>query len=611
WKYELQTGIWTNVTPAGFGGAFGGISVDPQNSSRLLASSLNTWMLQDGGYGDRIFLSDNGGTSWTDVVSRGFDLDPNGISWIDGSTIHWAGSVEFDPFDTKKAWIISGNGVFQTDDIDAATNVWKFQVTGLEETVPLDMISVSNGPVVSAIGDYGGFMHMDVAEYAPAHSPHMGTTYGLAVASLNPKVMLRIGEEKMYYSEDGALTWTLCNRTGSKGSVAISADGKVMLHTSESSSTIYRSVDKGNTWTPASGISLGWAKPVADPVNAQRFYVYNPGTGKISISSDGGMSFTSGGTAGIGGSKIIRAAPGVEGEIWVPLYGGGLARSIDSGQTFAKINNVTYCTSVGFGKEAKGSVHPTVFVYGRINGVVGIHRSSDRGSTWVRVNDDAHEYGGPGNGQFVQGDMNVFGRVYMSTAGRGIVYGESNQSCLPAYLVPEVAVNSELAVQSTIASVASGSTVRLTTDAPAGGGWSWTGPDGFTSSGSETVIDNIQPEMSGVYTLRYTNASGCESGTVYFSVSVSETVAGAGRNLEGRVDVYPNPSGDSVKIRNAGKVTVVHVRSADGRIAQSIVNGGGDFFELSLRDFAAGVYVLEFIDVQNKTIGMKKIVRQP
>jgi len=40
------------------------------------------------------------------------------------------------------------------------------------------------------------------------------------------------------------------------------------------------------------------------------------------------------------------------------------------------------------------------------------------------VNDDAHEYGGPGNGQFVTGDMNTFGVVYMSSVGRGIVYGK-------------------------------------------------------------------------------------------------------------------------------------------------------------------------------------------
>jgi hypothetical protein len=34
-----------------------------------------------------------------------------------------------------------------------------------------------------------------------------------------------------------------------------------------------------------------------------------------------------------------------------------------------------------------------------------------------------HQFGGPGNGNFVQGDMNTFGVVYMSTVGRGLIVG--------------------------------------------------------------------------------------------------------------------------------------------------------------------------------------------
>ena len=34
-----------------------------------------------------------------------------------------------------------------------------------------------------------------------------------------------------------------------------------------------------------------------------------------------------------------------------------------------------------------------------------------------------HQFGGPGNGNFVQGDMNTFGVVYMSTVGRGTIVG--------------------------------------------------------------------------------------------------------------------------------------------------------------------------------------------
>jgi xyloglucan-specific exo-beta-1,4-glucanase len=75
------------------------------------------------------------------------------------------------------------------------------------------------------------------------------------------------------------------------------------------------------------------------------------------------------------------------------------------------------------GLAAPGETYPTVFIWGQVEGQPGVHRSTDWGQTWLRINDDAHQFGGPGNGSFVIGDNNVFGRVYMSTAGRGIVYG--------------------------------------------------------------------------------------------------------------------------------------------------------------------------------------------
>ena len=52
----------------------------------------------------------------------------------------------------------------------------------------------------------------------------------------------------------------------------------------------------------------------------------------------------------------------------------------------------------------------------------GIYRSQDAGQTWALINKDK-VYGGPGNGNFLVGDLNEFGMVYMSTVGCGIVYG--------------------------------------------------------------------------------------------------------------------------------------------------------------------------------------------
>ena len=45
-----------------------------------------------------------------------------------------------------------------------------------------------------------------------------------------------------------------------------------------------------------------------------------------------------------------------------------------------------------------------------------------RGRRWVRVNDDEHQYAWTGSA--ITGDPRVYGRVYVSTNGRGVVYGE-------------------------------------------------------------------------------------------------------------------------------------------------------------------------------------------
>ncbi len=422
WKYNISSGDWTDITPSGYTRAFGGISVDPNNPDRVVASTINTYMSQGGAWGDRIFLSTNGGTSWIDVVARGFSMDPNGVTWIEGHSIHWAGSVEFDPFDTEKVWVTSGNGIFVNDNI-STSGTWRFLVKGLEETVPLGLVSIPGGPVISVIGDYDGFRHTNINQYEPIHNPQMGTTTGLAVAAQNTDKMVRVGNE-MYYSTDMGVSWTKCTKNGKHGQVAISADGNTFLHCPSGSSTTYRSTNNGSSWSAVSGLSIGDARPLGDPVNSNKFYVYNPASGSILVSTNGGSSFTAAGSVASWGSKVIRVAPAREGDVWVALNGGGLTRSTNSGQSFSAISGVSYCGAVGFGKETSGSSYPTIYIWGTVGGVRGLYRSTDEAASWMRVNDDAHEYGGPGNGQFVVGDMNVFGRVYMSTAGRGVIYGE-------------------------------------------------------------------------------------------------------------------------------------------------------------------------------------------
>jgi len=75
----------------------------------------------------------------------------------------------------------------------------------------------------------------------------------------------------------------------------------------------------------------------------------------------------------------------------------------------------------GFGKGAAGASYPSLFLVGTIEGVRGIFRSDDAARSWVRINDDRHQWGLV---LLVTGDPRIHGRVYVGTHGRGALYGD-------------------------------------------------------------------------------------------------------------------------------------------------------------------------------------------
>jgi len=425
WKYTIASGAWLDVTPKGWTRPFAGVSVDPRNPQRLVVSTINTFIPQGDAKGDRIFISSDAGNSWTDVIARGYQRDEAGVPWLKGHAIHWAGSVEFDPSDPRAVWVTSGNGIFRSANIDASPATWTFTVAGLEETVPLGLVSMAGQPLVSAIGDYDGFVHDEPSRHGRIHHPEIGTTTGLDAAALRPQTMVRLGDA-MLITRDGAKTWTRTpTLQGKRGRVAISADGATLVHTPQGSTTLFRSVDAGASWTPVRGLAGRDLRAVADPRHPNVFYAYDEKA--LMVSTDGGATFAPRAALPAGGSRLIRPAPGRAGDLWAPLKDGGLRRSLDGGASFTRIANIGYCGAVGFGKAAPGQDYPSVYIWGSLDGERGIYRSLDQGATWQRINDARHQYGGPGDGHFIVGDMNRFGVVYMSTAGRGIVYGRPAQ----------------------------------------------------------------------------------------------------------------------------------------------------------------------------------------
>jgi xyloglucan-specific exo-beta-1,4-glucanase len=424
-KYHLDKGTWADCTPGMVTSrGYSGIDVDKNNPAKIVATTYNWWNnQQQWGWGDAVFYSEDGGITWKEKVHRNnATMSSNGNSWIHGA-IHWAGCATFNP--AKPGWVfaVSGNGVFATGNIAATQPEWRFMSKGLEETVLLDLISIPGGPLISSVGDQGGFVHNDILQ---PPTKQISQSSGFAFAGLVPSTIARVATD-LYLSNDNAATWNKIAPTPdamTKGKVAVSADGKTIIWKSskDNQEKCWRTRDMGKTWTACTGVNFGFY-PMGDPINPSKFYAYNRNDGYLYVSNDEGSSFVKSGPAGTGGHQRIAVSHGKEGYIWIARGNSGVSYSINSGETFQNIP-VHSCVAIASGKEMPGSDIPSIFIYGQPeNGdVVGIYRTTDMGKTWVRADDDQHQFGHLANAGMIEADRNFYGRVYRSTAGMGIPF---------------------------------------------------------------------------------------------------------------------------------------------------------------------------------------------
>ncbi|HEX4807309.1 MAG TPA: hypothetical protein VH325_00135 [Bryobacteraceae bacterium] len=461
WKYDTAKNVWTNITPpldpyqTSPRGGFCGLSVFPGNPNVLAVATLDRWYPVDS-----VYVSQDGGGTW---VSLGpLSSIPNTYgNWAFPSSVitlspwltfgaanakfgWWQAAILIDPSNANHLMYGTGATIYGTNNVQTAFNgaapTWSVQAEGVEETAILTLISPTQGAhLLSGMGDIGGFRHDDFEV-----SPHQGmftnpvftTENGSDWAGLSPLVVARVGTNSSTpcqlgaYSSDQGNTWTpfpncangLTPNSGSAGNVAVSADGKRFVWSPGNGLVSQYSTDFGATWNAPTGLTAGLAV-IADKQNPLYFYATD-GKGAVYVSADGGQTYQQ--TATVSGANTAFVANyAAAGDLW--LGGSNLHHSVDFGKTWVTVgpSSLTAVTLLALGMPHTNSPYQAIYVFGTFDGVTGVFRSTDKGASFIRVNDDEHQYGG--NISVMTADPRVYGRYYLGTNGRGIIYGDPDQ----------------------------------------------------------------------------------------------------------------------------------------------------------------------------------------
>lgn len=470
-----------------FNFAFGGISSSLQEPGLVVATTVcrtaGDCVLLSRNYGDswNIILFD------TKIGALQFDTSYMKPEYYAGhSCVHWMSDIKINPFDKQEAWFNTGTGVFRTHNLlsDSKVRFEDFNI-GLENTVHLNVYAPVSGPtlLLDALGDLGGFAFTDINKqcnnsFADENGNKYITCMNIDFPDEKPELVLAavrgnwtgITKGGIIKSSDFGRTFErlempfgltpFIDRLLTKieqpnvnpGWIAVNCEGSALCWCIADRArlpinAVVCSRDFGKTWEKTLVLGLndlpiteGYIKVFSDRCDAHIMYGFGDRS-QIYISKDFGKTFRELTIPNyfprIDFSQIdafnkteIRCESGKRGIIYMAANHYGLWKLQYNKYTGTlDINRLTKdndeCFRVGL-----GLIHPVVdylsenkalYVNAVINGEYGFYRSFNDGTDWERIN-DSHQMFGEINS--IDGDKRVFGRFYLGTGTRGLIYGD-------------------------------------------------------------------------------------------------------------------------------------------------------------------------------------------
>lgn len=402
------------------------------------------------------------------------------------SLLHWLTDIKINPHDKDVAWFNSGTGVFRTRNLTADKVVFSDWCDGIEETVHLNVYSPNSGPVqvIDIVGDLGGFAFRDLTKpcknsFDDEHGNRYITCMNADYSEITPECFVATARGNWTGQTKGGLVMTkdageTCERLPmpfglteridellhrieqpniNSGWVAMSPDCNNIVWTigdrfqvkadaavvSNDGGRTYKKCmiyDKsGNLVEDARGF-----KVFSDRVKNRVFYAFGEES-QLYVSRDGGNTFCEKvmpeGFPEVefhfidGADKNeVRGDGGRSGIFYLALREHGLWKLWYNAETDEiKVEHLTgeneTVYAVGLGIRTPDGAYlgedKAIYIAGTIAGDYGFYRSLDDAKSWERINTKQQMFG---NIMSIDGDSRTFGRFYLATSTRGLIYGE-------------------------------------------------------------------------------------------------------------------------------------------------------------------------------------------
>lgn len=401
------------------------------------------------------------------------------------SILHWLSDIKINPFNPDEAWFNSGTGIFKSEHLTSSNRSFYDACKGIEETVHLNVYSPPKGKVqlIDILGDLGGFAFTDVdSPCENSFADEAGNRYITCInadySDINPDFVVVTprgnwtGKTKggLILSTDQCQTFTrlempfglsdiiderlhnIENPNINSGWVAVSPNCENIVwciadHIKLPINTIIYSQDGGHTFARSvvydlekNRIEKGCMKVFSDRVDSEVMYGFGS-TSEVYISHDGGRTFyeylmpksfpkVDFALIDCANKTEVRAEAGRCGTFYLALNTYGLWKMIylkeEDVLHFVRLtDNHEAVYRMGLGViRADGNYleeDKAIYICGEIKGEYGFYRSLDEGKSWARIN-EAHQMFGDINS--VEGDSRIFGRFFIATGSRGVLYGQ-------------------------------------------------------------------------------------------------------------------------------------------------------------------------------------------